>query len=161
MKVYSISNWAFYGICILIILLPVSLHWKLLVNGSVATGTVGNYTRLIREIGKGNGVIEYASAVSYTVEGIEFTAYGPRNYEYDTGRTLKVVYDPENPGDNCIISFSGFYLTNYSALPLVLLTVWYAFYLSFNRYSKRKKSAKHIDSQYRSGDNLKHISGKV
>ena len=41
MKVYSISKMAFGGICLLIVLLPVSLHWRLLANGTRTEGKVG------------------------------------------------------------------------------------------------------------------------
>ena len=41
MKVYSISKWAFYGICLLILFLPVSRHWRLLLGGATARGEAG------------------------------------------------------------------------------------------------------------------------
>ena len=139
MKVYSISKWAFRGICILILLLPVSRHWQLLTTGSRATGTVTQYTARIVEDIMGERDLHQASEIEFTVEGVIHTTYGPRNYEYDKGRTLKVFYLRKDPTENCISTFSGFYLSNYTILPLILITVWYAFYLSFNNYRKRTK----------------------
>ncbi len=139
MKVYSISKWAFYGISLLILILPVSRQWKLLVAGEKSTGTVIAYNRLLHENRNGDVTIEYASEIHFQVEGKSVKAYGPMNLEYTPGRTLNVMYDPEDPSNNCLLTFSSLYLNNYSVLPLILLTLWGAFYLSFNNYSKRKK----------------------
>ena len=49
------------------------------------------------------------------------------------------VYDQEDPALNCVATFTGFYLNYYSVIPIVLLVVWYAFYLSFNNYRKKMK----------------------
>jgi len=138
MKVYSISKWAFRGICILILLLPVSRHWQLLTTGKRATGTVTEYVRRMED---SRYPVE-ASEIEFLVEGQVRKAYGPANYEYDQGRNLRIIYDPKDPSRNCVASFSGFYLSNYSILPLMLITVWYAFYLSFNNYRKKRKGGR-------------------
>lgn len=149
MKVYSISKWAFYSICVLILALPVSRQWKLLVNGKKTTGTVTDYTPVSRETPDGMVTIDYVSKIEFIAGDSTCLAYGPRDYEYESGRTLRILYDPENPSNCCILSFSGFYLNNYLVLPLILLVLWAAFYLSFNKYVKpsRRKPTK------RSGDN--------
>ena len=141
MKVYSISKWAFYGISVLILILPVSRQWKLLVDGEKSTGIVIAYNRLLHENRNGDVTIEYASEIHFQVEGKSVKAYGPMNLEYTPGRTLKVMYDPEDPSSNCVLTFSGFYLNNYSVLPLILLVLWGAFYLSFNHYIKPSKKS--------------------
>jgi hypothetical protein len=140
MKVYSISKWAFYAICLLIILLPVSLHWRLLVNGERAEGRVTRYVSRAREIGKDRVVFDRVSEIRFSVHGQEYSTYGPKNLEYKTGRVYRVAYDPADPEVNQVVSFSGFYLCDYSVLPLILLILWAAFYLSFNRYSKIRRS---------------------
>ena len=139
MKVYSISKWAFRAICLLILFLPDSRHWQLLTTGSRTTGTVTQYTARIVEDIMGERDLHQASEIEFTVEGVTHITYGPRNYEYKSGRTLKVFYMRKDPTENCIATFSGFYLTYYSVIPIILLTVWYAFYLSFNNYRKRMK----------------------
>ena len=142
MKVYSISKWAFRGICILILLLPVSRHWKLLTTGGKAVGTVTQYTSRIVEDIMGARDLVQASEIEFIVDEVAHLTYGPKNYEYDEGRTLKVFYSRKDPSHNCIATFSGFYLSSYTILPFVLFTVWLAFYLSFNNYRKRMKKPK-------------------
>ena len=67
MKVYSISKWAFRGICILILLLPVSRHWKLLTIGGRAAGTATQYTsRIVEDIMGARGLVQ-ASEIEFTV----------------------------------------------------------------------------------------------
>ena len=139
MQVYNISKWAFYSICVLIVALPVSRQWKLLVNGSKTTGTVTDYIPVFREIPDGMETIDYASKIEFIVADSTCLAYGPRDYEYKSGRTLRILYDPENPSNCCVLTFSGFYLNNYLVLPIVLLVLWAAFYLSFNKYVKQSR----------------------
>jgi len=139
MKVYSISKWAFRGICLLILLLPVSRHWKLLTTGSSARGTVTQYTARIVEDIMGERDLVQASEIEFRVDGVIHKTYGPKNYEYDVGRNVKIFYLQKDPSHNCVASFSGFYLGNYTILPIILITVWFAFYLSFNNYRKRMK----------------------
>jgi len=142
MKVYSISKWAFRAICLLILLLPVSRHWQLLTTGGRAKGTVKEFTnRIVEDIMKERDLVQ-ASEIEFEVDGVIHKTYGPKNYEYDTGRRVTVFYMRKDPSHNCVATFSGFYLTYYSVIPIILLTVWYAFYLSFNNYRKRMKKPK-------------------
>ena len=83
--------------------------------------------------------LEQASEIEFEVDGVVHKTYGPRNFEYDVGRSVKVFYMRKDPSHNCVATFSGFYLSYYTILPIILLTVWYAFYLSFNNYRKRMK----------------------
>ncbi|RLD24359.1 MAG: hypothetical protein DRI70_08350 [Bacteroidetes bacterium] len=142
MKVYSISKWAFYGISLLIFSLPVSRHWKLFTDGQKAEGKVIAYNRVLHENLTGEVTLEYASEIHFSVEDSICKAYGPFNYEFKSGRIVKVLYDPRDPSNHSILTFSGFYLNNYSIIPLLLMVLWTAFYLSFNTYSKRKKKQK-------------------
>ena len=139
MKVFRISKWAFGAICILILLLPLSHHWKLLTRGERATGTVIRYAPRVVEDVWGKEKLWLASEITFKVDGVEYRAYGPQDLEYDTGRTMMVIYMPDDPSRNVVATFSGFYLSNYTVLPLILLIFWYAFYLSFNNYRKRIK----------------------
>ncbi|MCK5512879.1 MAG: hypothetical protein KAJ00_00140, partial [Deltaproteobacteria bacterium] len=108
-------------------------------------------SRIVEDIMKERD-LEWASEIEFEVGGIIHKTYGPRNYEYDTGRSLTVFYMRKDPSHNCVATFSGFYLSNYTVLPFILLTVWYAFYLSFNNYRKRMKKPKYpnADSRTRS-----------
>jgi hypothetical protein len=147
MKVYSISKWTFLGICLLILALPISRHWKLFTNGGRTRGTVTQYVvRTIEDIA-GNKKLEEASEIEYEVDGVRYKAYGPANYEYPQGRIVTIFYKRKNPAKCCVATFTGFYLNNYIVLPMILITVWYAFYLSFNNYRKRLKIPKGRPSQ--------------
>ena len=142
MKVYRISYWAFGGICLLILLLPLSRHWKLLLQGERTRGTVTQYIRRYEEGKDHSSYPVDASEIEFQVEGITYLTYGPSNFKYERGRQVPVFYNPKNPEVNCVATFSALYLTNYLALPIVLLMLWYAFYLSFNSYQKRVKVLK-------------------
>jgi len=139
MKVYSISKWAFRAICVLILILPVGRHWKLLTTGSKAQGTVTQIVVLSKEVlGKVTQKAE-ASEIEFMVEGLSYQAHGPLNYEYTPGRNIMVFYDRDEPSHNCIATFTGFYLGNYTVLPIILLVLWVAFYMSFNNYRRKQR----------------------
>lgn len=140
MKVFSISKWAFSGICLLILALPVSRHWRLITGGNRTSGRVTAFITRTREAGDGTIYVEHVSEIQYQAGDRILTTYGPDGIEYRAGRNLVIFYSPENPGKNCIFTFSSLYLTDYSVLPLILLVVWAAFYLSFNDYSKKPRS---------------------
>jgi hypothetical protein len=143
MKVYSISQWVFVAICILILILPVGRQWKLLTTGSKVQGTVTQMTAITRKILGKQTQYGHASKIEFVVEGQTYTALGPLNYEYDSGRRVMVYYDNHEPSQNCILTFSGFYLDNYTVLPIILLVLWAAFYMSFNNYQRRQRFRKH------------------
>jgi hypothetical protein len=110
MKVYRISKWAFGGICLLILLLPVSRHWRLLISGERTTGTVTEYAYRMIENRVGGRYAAEASEIEFEVEGVIHKTYGPDNFEYKRGRLLTIFYDPKDPGENCVATISGFYL---------------------------------------------------
>ncbi len=145
MKVYSINKWAFYGICVLILALPVSRHWKLLIGGEGAPGTVTGFTRYNHENRFGKVERIFASEVQFRAGDSIYTAHGPDDFQLERGRTLRVIYDPDDPTHNCLIAFSGFYLNNYAALPIILLVLWASFYLSFNSYMNKKRASRTAD----------------
>jgi hypothetical protein len=142
MKVYRISKWAFGGICLLIVLLPISRHWKVLTTGEHTSGTVTGFEYRMAEDVAGERYAVEASEIEFTVNGNVHKTYGPVNYEYKAGRKVRIYYDPDDPGVNCVATFTGFYLNYYAVLPIVLLALWYAFYLSFNNYRKKMKMPK-------------------
>ena len=142
MKVYRISKWAFGGICLLIVLLPVSRHWKLLTTGNRTTGTVTGYRYKLPEDRTDEQYPVEASVIEFEARGSVHTTYGPDNYEYKQGRSVTIFYDQADPGENCVVTFTGFYLNYYAVIPIVLLMFWYAFYLSFNNYRKKMKAPK-------------------
>ena len=142
MKVYSISKWAFMAISLLILVLPVSRHWKLLSTGEKTPGKVTQLVTRTKELMGKETESGFASEIEFMVDGNTYHAYGPLNYEYSPGRCIMVYYHHEDPSLNCIATFSGFYLTNYTVVPIIVLTLWYAFYLSFNNYRRKQKFKK-------------------
>ena len=139
MKVYRVSKGAFAGICLLILTLPVSRQWKLISSGERAKGRVSQFTLIAHEDMAGVKEIRYVSEILFEAEGQEHKAFGPSGYEYKKGRNIRLIYDPDDPSEYCLLTFTGFYLSNYMVLPIVLLVVWAAFYLSFTSYTKRRK----------------------
>lgn len=140
MKMYSISKWAFWGICLLILALPVSRHWRLFSAGDKATGTIGEFVLLVHEPRIGERTVQYASEVFFLAGDSVCLTHGPFDQEMTTGETVSIIYDPENPTRNCLLTFSSFYLSSYTILPVILLVLWGAFYLSFNYYRKNSRS---------------------
>jgi len=142
MKVYSISKWGFLGICLLIILLPVGRHWKLFTTGGRTTGTVTEYVMQVVEMFGDEKKVLFRSEIQFEVDGMIHKAFGPDDYEYQKGRVVTLFYNRKDPSKNCVFTFTGFYLTDYSVVPLMLLPLWYAFYLSFNNYRRKMKKGK-------------------
>lgn len=140
MKVYSISKWAFLGICILILTLPLSRHWKLFILGESSTGVVTEFAMIVHENIAGERLIQHVSKIQFKALDSIYFAHGPPGYEYENGRKIRLMYDPDDPTEYCLLTFSGIYLNNYVILPLVLITVWLAFYLSYNSYSRKKRT---------------------
>lgn len=139
MKVYSISKATFAAICLLILSLPVSRHWKLLSTGGRADGEVGRYVLIARETANGRKILSHASEIWFLAGDSTMMMYGPDNYEYRQGKKVRVIYDKGDPDRNLVVTFAGFYLTNYTTLIVVLMVVWLAFYYSFNSYRKKSR----------------------
>ncbi|MEN8155502.1 MAG: hypothetical protein ABFS10_01005 [Bacteroidota bacterium] len=137
MKVYSISKPAFWGIVLLILLLPPSRHWKLMFGGERTTGTVGEFAPMWHEAYFEGQVLEHASEVFFTAGDSICMTHGPINYPLTYGKKVIVIYKRNNPSKSCIVTFSALYHTNYSVLLIIILVVWLAFYLSYNRYRKK------------------------
>ncbi|TFH22527.1 MAG: hypothetical protein E4H10_13630 [Bacteroidia bacterium] len=142
MKVYSISRWGFRAICFLILILPVSRHWKLLSTGSKTQGTVTQLATRTKVVMGKETESGFASEIEFKVDGHNYLAYGPLNFEYTPGHNITVFYDRDDPSHNCIATFSGFYLSNYTILPIILLVLWAAFYMSFNNYQRKQRFKK-------------------
>lgn len=141
MKVYSISKGAFFGICLLILMLPLSRQWKLITGGVRSSGTVTQFVMIVHENFTGEKEIRYVSEVEFNTEGKTYKAHGPSGIEYREGRSIKLFYNPADPTKNCLLTFTGIYLNNYLVIPLVLLIVWAAFYLSFNSYQRKRSGS--------------------
>jgi hypothetical protein len=139
MKLYSISKLVFWSVMILILLLPAGRHWRLLSTGVRTEGTVLGYT-LHKHIDMFGGTqLIWASEVRFQVGDSAHLTLGPIDLELKQGKTIPVYYKSGNPSKNCLFNFSCLYYTSYAILPLILMVVWYAFYLSYNNYQREKQ----------------------
>jgi len=127
----------------LILLLPVGRHWRLLSTGVRTEGTVQDYVRHIDQNMFGESELSTASEVQFLVGDSLYVTRGPVDHEMEKGKTIAVYYNPRNPSKNCLFNFTCLYYTSYSILPLILLIVWYAFYLSYNNYQREKPGKNH------------------
>jgi hypothetical protein len=141
MKLYSISKIVFWTVMVLILLLPLGRHWRLLSFGERVTGTVGEYTRQKKVDFFGEAQLIEASEVLFPVGDSLYKTLGPVDFELEQGKPIVVYYKPGDPSHNCLFNFSCFYMSSYSILPLILIIVWYAFYLSYNNYHREKYGA--------------------
>ncbi|MEZ5072397.1 MAG: DUF3592 domain-containing protein [Bacteroidales bacterium] len=139
MKVYSISPWAFWGIFLLILALPVSRHWRLLVSGERSTGVVTYNGPVVQTYPDGKNHLVKCSVVEFEHADSVCQTVGPPNFEYPLFTEVRVAYDPNHPSEACLLCFSGFYLWNYSVLPVILLVLWLSFYLSYNHYVQKQR----------------------
>lgn len=138
MKLYSISKILFWTVLALILLLPLGRHWRLFTFGERTMGTAMEYARFEKLNMYGEARLIEATEVHFRVGDSLIKTLGPVDYAIDPGTSIRVYYRAEDPSDNMLFSFACLYLSNYSILPLVLIIVWYAFYLSFNNYHRDK-----------------------
>ncbi len=143
MKLYSISKIVFFAVMAMIILLPVGRHWKLLSTGERTEGTVQSHTRHLGHNMFGEAELTWASEVYFRVGDSLHMTLGPTDLELKQGKTIPVYYKPGDPSKNCLFNFGCLYYTSYSILPLILIFVWWAFYLSYNNYHREKKGESH------------------
>jgi len=151
MKVYSISKAAFWIIFVLIMTLPLSRHWRLFTAGEKAIGTVITYERYASENIFGEKELRWASKVEFPVGDSTVVTHGPDGEEMDIGDQVTVYYNPAHPEKHCLMTFPAIYLTYYTVLPIILLMLWGAFYMSFNHYQKKTgdRSKLPADSPYK------------
>jgi len=138
LKIYNISKILFWGVMVLIVLLPVGRHWWPLSFGERVNGTVEQFTMHRKADMFGEFQKYFASEVFFPVDDSLVMTLGPPDYVLKPGKTIPVYYDRKDPADNCLFNFTCLYFTAYSILPMILIIVWYAFYLSFNNYNRRK-----------------------
>jgi hypothetical protein len=141
MKVYSISKGAFWAILLLILALPVSRHWRLLSAGERTRGTVLEYSSYIHEFRHGDREIRHASRIRFMAGDSLVVVFGPGDAEMEPGRRVGLCYDRDDPARYCLLTFAGFYGSQYTVLPVVLIIVWLAFYQSYNYYRKKSKKS--------------------
>lgn len=128
---HRVSAKLFWFITIMILLLPITTQYRLLIFGKYTTGEV------IGQEHVGTFGVSAFGPDKYPV--IRFTAnhstvvqfYGPENFEYPIGTHLNVVYDPLRPTDCMVVSIGAIYTGRKAIIPGILFLLWMAFYFAF------------------------------
>ncbi len=140
--ILKVSKAKFYIILVLILLLPVSKKYKLLLFGARTEGVVIDYAELIH---LPENYIDWHNCAIIRFDANNETHYmrGPEDVMYKPGRKMKVIYDHKNPSKSMIPTFTYFYSIPNALVPGILLLLWIAFYTSFapagNAFQKKKK----------------------
>ena len=121
----------FWFITLMILLLPITSKYRLLIWGSYTTGVVVGEEN-VRYFGFSVfGPDKYPVIRFTTTDGEIIQFYGPENFEYPMGSVLKVVYNPKKPTDCMVFSIGAFYTHPKAIVPGILFILWMAFYLAF------------------------------
>ena len=138
----TISSKKFWYITILILLLPIGIHWKLFINGRYTSGKVIGYHILdfnnkiiLKETVKN---VDLVSIINVTMNN-DTLIYAPKNIIYAIDKSVSIIYNPKKQSDYIILSFSGLYLSPKGAFSLIILIFWFAFLLANKVLSKKRQ----------------------
>jgi hypothetical protein len=134
---FKISKLKFYAILVLILLIPVSKKYRLLIFGVWTEGIAVGYGE--NEIRSASPAYFDHTLFRFETEKGSYTIRGPENIIYDLGSRTRVIYEKKDPDKCMILSFSYLYSGPNAMVPGVLLLVWIAFYTSFTRPENRPK----------------------
>lgn len=135
---FRVSKTQFWIITLLILLLPVSSKYKLLIYGKKTEGVVVNHKKVTAGLSRIGGYDIY-SVIQFTADSLTVRMYGPENTIYDIGERLTVIYDRNNPRKCIIFSLGYLYTTTGVVLPAIVLLLWLAFYLAFKERKTNRK----------------------
>lgn len=128
--ILKVNKTKFYIILVLILLLPVSKKYKLLLFGARTEGVVVDYAELIHlpvnYVGWHNCAI-----IRFDSNNETHYMRGPEDVMYESGKEMKVIYDKKKPSKCMIPTFAYFYSMPNALLPGIFLLLWIAFYTSF------------------------------
>lgn len=128
---HHVSPKMFWFITLMILLLPVTMQYRLLLFGVYTKGQVVGVEH-VSTLGIVNiGPDKYSIIRFSTPDGTVVQFYGPENFEYPVGRELKVVYNPKNPKECSVFSIGAIYAGRKAIVPGILFLLWMAFYLAF------------------------------
>ena len=130
----KISRTKFWLIVLIILLLPFSKNWRLLLFGISTYGEVLYH----REISLTKGYYTY-SIIEFIANEQKFQIRGPANVIYPVGKKIKIKYDKSEPTNYITLNLSTIYLGNQMIIPGILLILWLAFYWSFKQNKNLKE----------------------
>lgn len=126
---FKISRLQFWAVTLLILLLPLSSKYKLIIWGERTIGRVIEHKKVVG--GRLSGHDTY-SVIQFKTDSVTVRMYGPENTVYKLGEPITVFYNRDNPEDCLILTFAYIYTGRSAIIPFVLLLVWIAFYTAFN-----------------------------
>ena len=134
---FKVSQLKFYVILFLILLIPISKKYRLLLFGIRTEGIAVGY-------GEGEARTSAPANFDYTLfqfhtEKGDFEIRGPENVMVELGEKARVIYNKRNPNMCMIFSFAYIYSTPNSLVPGFILILWIAFYSSFAKPETRHK----------------------
>ena len=131
-----LTSKTFFIVLIMILLLPISKEWKLLIFGNKVDTKVINHRTFSA---KNRNSFPYdCSILEYTKNYETLNFIGPSGIVYPEGKEITVFYSKKNPEDYLVFNLAGLYLDKSRFLPYVLLLIWIAFYFSFKPAKKRR-----------------------
>lgn len=136
---FRISKIQFWAITLLILLLPISSKYKLILFGSKAEGTVIAHQKVATGFSRLSGYDTYA-VIEFKTDSVTVRMYGPENFEYKINDKLTVFYNKQNPKQCMVFNVAYLYTSSSAIIPYVILLIWIAFYLSFKEKSVVKKT---------------------
>ena len=135
---FKISKLKFYGILVLILLIPVSKKYRLLIFGVWTQGIAVGYGE--NEVRSTAPAYFDHTLFRFDTEKGSFEIRGPENVIYNLGDKARVIYEKRNPKKCMILSFAYLYSGPNAMIPGVHLLLWIAFYTSFTRPEIKPKA---------------------
>lgn len=134
-----ISPTTFVVITVCLLMLPVSMRYRLLLFGEKTEGVVVPTHMAV--FNKTISAYPHRGAIiRFNADSSTYQLVGPENTHYDVGESVTVIYSPHNPTNCVVYSFSGLFLDVRLAVSVPLLVVWLAFYFVFGAKPKSKES---------------------
>ncbi len=121
----------FWFITIILLSLPVTTQYRLLIFGKYTNGIVVDHKQ-VNDLGIATLGSDVYPVIQFKTQNEEvFQMYGFENFEYPIGTQLRVVYNPDNPKSCIIFTFGNLYTSRRAIIPGILFLLWLAFYLAF------------------------------
>lgn len=134
----KINRNTFYITIVLIMLLPISKQWKLLLFGTRTIGVAVDYQILNQRADmQYNSSYAKTTIFQYNVGNKNYRILGPSNSVYELGEKHKIIYDKRRPSKSMIPTIAYMYSFHRIIIPMMVLLVWIAFYTSFTPPGRR------------------------
>lgn len=140
-----ISPKQFWIVFLLFLLMPFSIHWRLIAFGKKTTGVaieqVTEHTPHVENIFSGS----VFTLIQFSAGDSLYSFHAPENVKYEPGEKIPILYNANNPEQYIMYNFAGLVLSPKMYLPFILLLIWIAFYRTMKdteQMNKRTPSTK-------------------